>query len=108
MIVVDASALLAILEGGPDAAKYATALAEADGALISAATLIEAKLQALVQEAGIEVESVSPLHVQLAIEAFALYGKGRQTKAGLNYGAVLCKLPLPQLSQRFSQSASSR
>ena len=88
MIVVDASALLAILESGPDAVKYATALAEADGGLISAATLIEAgivmvrrhgpraarELQALVQEAGIEVESGSPLHVQLAIEAFALYG----------------------------------
>ena len=100
MIVVDASALLAILEGEPDAAKYATALAEADVALISAATLIEAgivmvnrhgpkaarKLHALIQEAGIEVESVSPRHVQIAIDAFAIYGKGRQNKAGLNYG----------------------
>ena len=100
MIVVDASALLAILKGEPDAAKYATALAEADVALISAATLIEAgivmvnrhgpkaarKLHALIQEAGIEVESVSPRHVQLAIDAFAIYGKGRQNKAGLNYG----------------------
>lgn len=100
MIVVDASALLAILEGEPDAALYAEALADADAALMSAATLIEAglvmvnrhgpkaarKLHALVREAGIEVENVTPRHAQIAIDAFAIYGKGRQHKAGLNYG----------------------
>ena len=100
MIVVDASALLAILEGEPDAARYAEALADADAALMSAATLIEAgivmvnrhgpkaarKLHALVREAGIEVENVTPRHAQIALDAFAIYGKGRQHKAGLNYG----------------------
>jgi ribonuclease VapC len=100
VIVVDASALLAILEGEPDAAKYAEALADADAPLISAATLIEAgivmvnrhgpkavaKLHALIQEAGIEVENVTPSHARIAIDAFALYGKGRKHKAGLNYG----------------------
>lgn len=44
------------------------------------------KLHALIQYAGIELESVSPRHVQIAIDAFAIYGKGRQNKAGLNYG----------------------
>ncbi len=100
MMVVDASALLAILEGEPDAAKYAEALADADAPLMSVATLIEAgivivnrhgpkaarKLHALVREAGIEVENVTPRHAQIAIDAFARYGKGRQHKAGLNYG----------------------
>ena len=100
MIVVDASALLAILEGEPDAAKYAEALADADAPLMSAATLIEAgivmvnrhgpkaaaKLHALVREAGIEVEHVTPRHAWIAIDAFVVYGKGRRHKAGLNYG----------------------
>ncbi len=100
MIVVDASALLAILEAEPDAAKFAEALADADAPLISAATLIEAgivlvnrhgpkaaaKVYALVREAGIEVENVTPRHAQIAIDAFAIYGKGRRHKAGLNYG----------------------
>ena len=100
MIVVDASILIAILEGEPDAPKYAEALADADAPLISAATLIEAgivmvnrhgpkavsKLDALVREAGIEVENVTPRHAQIAIDAFAIYGKGRRHKAGLNYG----------------------
>lgn len=100
MIVVDASALLAILEEEADAARYAEALADADTPLISAATLVEAglvlvsrhgprgarKLHALIQEAGIEVENVTRRHAEIAIEAFAAYGKGRQNKAGLNYG----------------------
>ncbi|HEY7217386.1 MAG TPA: type II toxin-antitoxin system VapC family toxin, partial [Candidatus Binatia bacterium] len=41
MIVVDASALIAILDKEPDAALYAEAIAEADTPLISAATLLE-------------------------------------------------------------------
>lgn len=99
-MIVDASVLLAILENEPDARLYVEALAEADAPVISAATMIEAgivmvnrhgpkavaKLRLLIQEAGIEVESVTPRHVQIAIDAFAVYGKGRQHKAGLNYG----------------------
>jgi ribonuclease VapC len=41
MIVVDSSALIAILDREPDAALYAEAIAEADSPLISAATLLE-------------------------------------------------------------------
>ena len=41
MIVVDTSALIAILDREPDAALYAEAIAEADAPLISAATLLE-------------------------------------------------------------------
>ena len=100
MIVVDASALIAILEEEGDAARYEEAIADADPPLISAATLIEVgivmlnrhgprgarKVNELVQEAGVQVESVTPQHVQLALEAYALYGKGRKSAAGLNYG----------------------
>jgi ribonuclease VapC len=32
------------------------------------------------------VENVTPRHAQIAIDAFATYGKGRRHKAGLNYG----------------------
>ena len=41
MIVVDTSALIAILDREPDAALYAEAIAEADAPLISSATLLE-------------------------------------------------------------------
>ena len=44
MIVVDASALIAILDKEPDAELYAEAIAEADPPLISAATLLEVNI----------------------------------------------------------------
>jgi uncharacterized protein with PIN domain len=44
MIVVDASALIAILDKEPDAALYAEAIAEADPPLISTATLLEVNI----------------------------------------------------------------
>jgi len=100
MIVVDASALIAILDEEGDAARYAEAIADADPPLISAATLLEVgivmlnrhgpkgarKVHALLQEAGFQVESVTPQHAQLALEAYAAYGKGQKRAAGLNYG----------------------
>ncbi len=100
MIVIDTSALIAILEEEPDAARYAEAIAEADMPLISAASLFETgivminrhgpkgaqKLHALIQETGCQVESVTAHHAHVALEAYASYGKGQKSKAGLNYG----------------------
>jgi len=99
MIVVDTSALIAILDKEPDAARYAEAIAEADAPLISAATLLELHIvmlnrhgaraaqivQRLVQDAALQIENFTAQHVELAREAYARYGKGRNT-AGLNYG----------------------
>jgi len=99
MIVIDLSALVAILDEEPDATRYAEAIAEADAPLISATTLFEAgivmlnrhgpkgphKLHALLQEASCHVESVTAHHAHLALEAYASYGKGQKSKAGLNY-----------------------
>lgn len=75
MIVADASAPIAILDREDDAARYAEAIAEADAPLISAGTLT-----------GCQVENVTARHAQLALEAYAMYGKGQKGKAGLNYG----------------------
>ena len=100
MIVVDASALIAILDEERDAARYAEAIAEADPPLVSAATVVEAgivmfsrhgaggsrKFNALIQETGFQIESVTAQHAQLALQAYASYGKGQKNKAGLNYG----------------------
>lgn len=99
MIVVDTSALIAILDEEPDAAAYAGAIAEADPPLISAASLVEAGIvmfnrhgpkatpmvDRLIEEAGFHVESVTAQHARLAREAYAAYGKG-QKSAGLNFG----------------------
>jgi ribonuclease VapC len=99
MIVVDTSALIAILDREPDAALYAEAIAEADSPLISAATLLELHIvmlnrhggragqivDRLIQDAGFQIEHFTVQHLELAREAYARYGKGRNS-AGLNYG----------------------
>ena len=124
MIVVDASALIAILDKEPDAALYAEAIAEADPPLISMATLLEVNIvmfnrhgaraarmvDRLIQEAGFQIESFTAQHGELAREAYARYGKGQQT-AGLNYGdcfsyalAKATSLPLLFKGQDFSKT----
>jgi len=100
MIVVDTSALIAILQDETDAGRFAAAIAAADRALISAATVAEAgivmlsrhgprgadKVRALIQEGRLQVESVTEEHAELAVEAYGSYGKGQAGKASLNYG----------------------
>jgi ribonuclease VapC len=124
MIVVDTSALIAILDKEPDAALYAEAIAEADPPLISATTLLELNIvmlnrhgvkaarmvDRLIQEARFQVESFTIQHAELAREAYARYGKGQQT-AALNYGdcfsyalAKATGLPLLFKGQDFSKT----
>jgi ribonuclease VapC len=124
MIVVDTSALIAILDKESDAALYAEAIADADAPLISTATLLEVNIvmlnrhgaraarmiDRLIQEAGFQVESFTVQHAELAREAYARYGKGRQA-TGLNYGdcfsyalAKATGLPLLFKGQDFSKT----
>ncbi len=99
MIVVDTSALIAIIEGEKDAPIFARAIAEADPPFISAGTLIEAGivvfnrygvaggrlLDEMIIDGGFRIESVTAHQAQLAREAYGRYGKGPKKK-GLNYG----------------------
>lgn len=124
MVVVDTSALIAILEKKPDAALYAEAIAETDTPLISAATLLELRIvmlnrhgaratpivDRLIQDAAFQIESFTAQHVELAHEAYARYGKGINA-AGLNYGdcfsyalAKATGLPLLFKGQDFSKT----
>jgi ribonuclease VapC len=124
MIVVDTSALIAILDKEPDAAIYAEAIAEADSPLISAATLLELYIvmlnrhgpraaqivDRLIQDAAFQIENFTAQHVELAREGYARYGKG-QNAAGLNYGdcfsyalAKATGLPLLFKGQDFSKT----
>jgi ribonuclease VapC len=83
MIVVDTSALTAILDREPDAALYAESIAETDSPLISAATLLELHIvmlnrhggragqlvDRLIQDAGFQIEDFTAQHLELAREA---------------------------------------
>jgi ribonuclease VapC len=99
VIVVDSSALVAILFSEPDAENLAAKLDASSHNSISAATLLEssivvaraqgsealADLDALVKLYEIEIVPFDEAQASVAREAFRRFGKGRH-KAGLNFG----------------------
>jgi ribonuclease VapC len=98
-MVLDTSALLAILFGEPERDHLIALLSDAEDALISAATLVEASivmkartgdagvgdLDELLAAIGARCVAVDELQARVAREAFARYGKGH-APAGLNFG----------------------
>ena len=98
-MVVDTSALIAILFGEPDADRFTRALAGAPIRLISAVTRVElsfvvegrkgdggrADLELILRDGAFEITSVTPQQAEIAIAAFRRFGKGRH-RAGLNIG----------------------
>ena len=98
-MIVDSSALLAILFAEEDAHRYAMALATAENVRISAAGFLEAAIQvdiqagsrggrqldALIERAGIRIEPVTLEQVRVARQAFLDFGVGRH-RAGLDFG----------------------
>ena len=100
MIVVDSSALIAILRREPEADGFLQVIADADGCLLSAVSLLEVsmvlagrtgsaacwtELDALIARAGIDVVAQDRDLADEARRAFLRYGKGRDP-AGLNLG----------------------
>jgi ribonuclease VapC len=98
-MVIDTSALIAILFGEAEASDFAKAIENATSRLLSAATLLEAsmvvetrkgeaggrELDLFVYRAGIEIVAVDSEQAEVARIAWRQYGKGRHS-AGLNYG----------------------
>ncbi len=98
-MVIDTSAVLAILCDEPEAPAFEAAIAADPVRLLSAASFLEAamvvetrfgepggrELDLLVHKAQIEVVAVTGEQAELARQAFRAFGKGRHP-AGLNYG----------------------
>ena len=98
-MIVDASAIMALLLKEPEASAFGAALAEQPRAAISAATLVElcmvaegragtavwAEVEALFAGVGIEVAPFTAGQAVLACEGWRRFGKGRHP-AGLNFG----------------------
>ena len=98
-MVLDTSALVAMLFGEPERDRFIAVLADAADPLISSATLLEASivLQAktgadgvadlddLLAAAAVRCVALDGAQASLARDAFARYGKGR-APAGLNFG----------------------
>ena len=98
-MIVDTSAILAILFEEHDAEVYARALTEADSCRMSAANFVEAAIvvdaqtkdkgsrqfDAFFRRAGIVIEPVSEEQAHVARQAYTDFGKGRHP-ASLNFG----------------------
>ena len=97
-MIVDTSALLAILFNESDAETYARAIAQADAPRISAANFVEAaivieaqtknsssQLDAFMRRAGLAIAPVTEEQAHVARQAYTDFGKGRHA-AALNFG----------------------
>jgi ribonuclease VapC len=98
-VVLDTSAVVAILLGEPERDQFIAALANAEDPVISAATLLEASiviqsklgeagvsdLDELLATAAVRCVAVDLAQVNAGRDAFTRFGKGRNP-AGLNYG----------------------
>lgn len=98
-MILDTSALAAILFGEPEALRYTQLIHDADRCLMSVANFVELCMAVEAQigadagrqcdvffrRAGILIESLIPEHGYLARQAFLDFGKGRHP-AGLNFG----------------------
>lgn len=100
-MIVDTSAILAILFDEVDAPQYAHAIATTEVCRMSAANWFEAAinvdhrghptagrdLDTLIERARVAIEPVTWEQVRIARQAYVDYGKGRHP-AGLNFGDV--------------------
>ena len=98
-MIIDTSAIVAILFSEEDAQIYAEAISRADTCRVSAATFVETaivvesqtknngsrQLDAFIRQAGITIEPVTEEQAHIARQAFTDFGKGSHP-AGLNYG----------------------
>jgi ribonuclease VapC len=99
-VIIDTSAIMAIVKDEPEAGAFATMLAGSPVNRISAATLVETsividrslppsahgRLDALLDRSAIEVEAVTAEQADLARAAHRRYGRGSGHPAKLNFG----------------------
>ena len=128
MIVIDTSALVAILLGEPAAATLADAIQRHSPRLLSAASLVETsqviesrkgeaggrELDLLIYRAGIEIVPVDAVQAETARAAFRRFGTGRHP-ASLNFGdcfayalAKVSESPLLFVGEDFAKTDLDR
>jgi ribonuclease VapC len=98
-VILDTSALAAVLFGEPEASRFTRVIHDADRCVISAANFVELcmviegqigpeagrQCDTFFRRAGILIEPITVEHAHLARQAFLDFGKGRHP-AGLNFG----------------------
>jgi ribonuclease VapC len=98
-MVIDASAIVAILTGEPQGRQFIEAIEAADSRRLSVATFVEASiiiesrmgadglrdLDRFIAVSGVEIAPVDREQGEIARLVYSRFGKGRH-RAGLNYG----------------------
>ncbi|MBP6596998.1 MAG: type II toxin-antitoxin system VapC family toxin [Arenimonas sp.] len=123
-MIIDTSAVIAILAGEPDAVHYAQRIEQDPTPRIGAPAMLEASivltrwfgdaaeaaLDGFVRESGAEIVAFDLPQLRAAQDAYARYGKGRHP-AGLNFGdcmsyalARVCDEPLLFKGDDFAQT----
>jgi ribonuclease VapC len=99
-VILDTSAIVAILQFEPEAAAFARAVENNRPVRISAANWLEAavvvdgnrspalsrRFDDFLREAGVEIEPVTARQAELAREAYRTFGRGSGHPAHLNFG----------------------
>ncbi len=99
-MIIDSSALIAILNNEPEAQVFSQAVEDAECVRLSACTLVEAsiaadrfrnpklgaRLEEIIETASMMVEPVTESQARIARQAYRDYGKGSGHPAKLNFG----------------------
>jgi ribonuclease VapC len=99
-VILDTSALVAILRGEPEAQAFATAMERSDVRRLSAANFLElasvvdsrrnagvsAQMDELLADSAVLIEPVTEAQARIARQAYRTFGKGSGHPARLNFG----------------------
>jgi ribonuclease VapC len=99
-MILDSSAVIAILRQEPEAASFAKAIEITISVRMSAVNYVESdividaqkdpvasrRFDDLIHKAGVEIVGVTPEHARLAREAYRGFGRGTGHPAKLNFG----------------------
>ena len=102
-MIIDTSALVAILRDEPEAGAFAAAIAAATDRRMSAASYVEVgavidgardpvasrRVDELIAAGGIIIEPLTAAQARIARQAYRDFGKGSGQPAGLNFGDCL-------------------
>jgi ribonuclease VapC len=99
-VIIDSSAIVAMLRGEAEADALSAALVDADRAIVSAANYLEAAIvidgernprvsanfDALFTQFAVEIAPVTPSQARIARQAYRDFGRGSGHPAKLNFG----------------------
>ena len=99
-MIVDTSALIAVIRNEPEAERFAELISKAERVRLSVVGYVEAgvvldsadnpvvtrQFERLIDSSGIELEAVTPQQARLARAAYRDFGKGTGHPAALNFG----------------------